>query len=83
MRVTHVYRRNISTITFGFSDEPKETVYGVMDSLGDRQDKSVESTYGDRVCREGVSRVVRTTKLQGTTGCHRKLMKIATGDEER
>jgi hypothetical protein len=24
-----------------------------------------------------------TTELQGTTGCHRKLMKIARGNEER
>jgi F0F1-type ATP synthase beta subunit len=26
------------------------------------------------------SRVVRTMELQSTTGCHRKLMKIATGE---
>jgi hypothetical protein len=34
---------------------------------GDRQAKSIESVYGDEVCRAGGSRVVRTTELQGTT----------------
>jgi hypothetical protein len=41
---------------------------------GDRQGKSVGSAYGGRMCFAGVSRVVRTMELQGTTGCHGNLM---------
>jgi hypothetical protein len=53
MRVTHVYRRNISTITFGFSDEPKETVYGVMDSLAiDKTSRSNQLMVTECVVRE-------------------------------
>jgi hypothetical protein len=44
---------------------------------------SVISFYGEEVCREGVSRVVRTTELEGTTGCHGKLMKLQQANEER
>jgi hypothetical protein len=44
----------------GFGDEP-----------GDRPVKSVRSAYGDEVCHAGVSRVVRTTKLQGVAGVTR------------
>jgi hypothetical protein len=41
------------------------------------------SAYGDKMYHAGVSRVVHTTKLQGTTGCHIKLMKIAMDRQMR
>jgi hypothetical protein len=41
------------------------------------------STYGGKMYCAEVSRVVHTTKLQGTTGCHIKLMKIATDRRTR
>jgi hypothetical protein len=49
----------------------------------DRPAKLVGLVYGGKGCRAGVSKVVHTPKLQGTMGCHIKLMKIATNNEER
>jgi hypothetical protein len=46
--------------------------------------KLIRSAYSDRVCCEGVSRVVHTTELQGMTRCHGKLMeKLQQVNDER
>jgi hypothetical protein len=54
----------------GFIDELKDGLQKGRIRSGDQQAKLMGSVYGDDVCCVGVSRVVCTTELHGTTGCH-------------